>query len=446
MTDETVKSLAEEIQTPVERLVQQFADAGIKKTVSDSVSQKEKETLLAWLNRDKESTSQPEKLTLQRKVRSTLSVPGTGGKNKSVAIEVRKKRTYVNRDAVEKAQAAEQAQREAEEKARREAEEKAQREAQEKAQREAEEKAKREAEEAKKKAEEKAKREAEEAKREAAELAKREAAEKDKVKQNEKPKADKADQEKARRIAEQAELKRKTEEAQRRKAEEEARIAAEKARRLAEENAEKWTSDTPSETEGADYHVTTSRYARDAEDESDAEVEGGRGRGRAAKAPRPKKNNRHSEKADREEARAAGRSNKKGKGRKNSTLQQGFNKPAAAVNRDVVIGETISVADLANKMAVKGSEVIKTMMKMGAMATINQVLDQETAQLVAEEMGHKVILRRENELEEQVMNDRDTSDEMAVSRAPVVTIMGHVDHGKTSLLDYIRSTKVASGE
>ncbi|HEK2854396.1 TPA: translation initiation factor IF-2 [Proteus mirabilis] len=444
MTDETVKSLAEEIQTPVERLVQQFADAGIKKTVSDSVSQKEKETLLAWLNRDKESTSQPEKLTLQRKVRSTLSVPGTGGKNKSVAIEVRKKRTYVNRDAVEKAQAAEQAQREAEEKARREAEEKAQREAQEKAQREAEEKAKREAEEAKKKAEEKAKREAEEAKREAAELAKREAAEKDKVKQNEKPKADKADQEKARRIAEQAELKRKTEEAQRRKAEEEARIAAEKARRLAEENAEKWTSDTSSETEGTDYHVTTSRYARDAEDESDAEVEGGRGR--AAKAPRPKKNNRHSEKADREEARAAGRSNKKGKGRKNSTLQQGFNKPAAAVNRDVVIGETISVADLANKMAVKGSEVIKTMMKMGAMATINQVLDQETAQLVAEEMGHKVILRRENELEEQVMNDRDTSDEMAVSRAPVVTIMGHVDHGKTSLLDYIRSTKVASGE
>lgn len=446
MTDETVKSLAEEIQTPVERLVQQFADAGIKKTVSDSVSQKEKETLLAWLNRDKESTSQPEKLTLQRKVRSTLSVPGTGGKNKSVAIEVRKKRTYVNRDAVEKAQAAEQAQREAEEKARREAEEKAQREAQEKAQREAEEKAKREAEEAKKKAEEKAKREAEEAKREAAELAKREAAEKDKVKQNEKPKADKADQEKARRIAEQAELKRKTEEAQRRKAEEEARIAAEKARRLAEENAEKWTSDTSSETEGTDYHVTTSRYARDAEDESDAEVEGGRGRGRAAKAPRPKKNNRHSEKADREEARAAGRSNKKGKGRKNSTLQQGFNKPAAAVNCDVVIGETISVADLANKMAVKGSEVIKTMMKMGAMATINQVLDQETAQLVAEEMGHKVILRRENELEEQVMNDRDTSDEMAVSRAPVVTIMGHVDHGKTSLLDYIRSTKVASGE
>nr|CAA05709.1 initiation factor IF2-beta [Proteus vulgaris] len=266
------------------------------------------------------------------------------------------------------------------------------------------------------------------------------------MKQNDKPKADVADQDKARRNAELAELKRKTEEAQRLKVEEETRAAAEKARRLAEENAEKWTAEPKApETESADYHVTTSRYARDAEDESDAEVEGDRRRGRTAKAPRAKKNNRHSEKADREEARAAGRSNKKGK-RKSSTLQQGFHKPAVAVNRDVIIGETISVAELANKMAVKGSEVIKTMMKMGAMATINQVLDQETAQLVAEEMGHKVILRRENELEEQVMNDRDTGEESEVSRAPVVTIMGHVDHGKTSLLDYIRSTKVASGE
>ncbi|MBE0510419.1 MAG: translation initiation factor IF-2 [Chromatiales bacterium] len=128
-----------------------------------------------------------------------------------------------------------------------------------------------------------------------------------------------------------------------------------------------------------------------------------------------------------------------------SPVKHGFEKPTAPIIHEVSIPETITVGELAAKMSVKAADLIKAMMKMGTMANINQVLDQETASIVVEEMGHTPLLLKENALEEELMMSS-AADGDELPRAPVVTIMGHVDHGKTSLLDYIRRSRVASGE
>lgn len=256
------------------------------------------------------------------------------------------------------------------------------------------------------------------------------------------------------------------EEEARKKSEEEARKAAEQAKIDAEKEAarkkEEESKAKAAEEQAKAEAEEAARKKAEADELMRQELEKARASAQAVEEAPPKSEKKPEKKGKRREDKStrygreelhvsgnkSGRRKKKQKSRQvavSSSQEHGFEMPTAPVVREVSIPESITVAELAQKMSVKAGEVIKVLMTMGSMVTINQVLDQETATIVVEEMGHKVKLISDDIIEEELITVEEP-DAPLVARAPVVTIMGHVDHGKTSLLDYIRSTRVASGE
>ena len=448
MAADNVEKFAAELKLPVETLLDQLRSAGVNKSSGeDALSETDKEQLLTSLRKAHGSDEAPrKKITLTKRQTTEIRQADGSGKSRTIQVEVRKKRVFVKREAGEaEAVAAEPAAPVVteEELAQREAESRRQSDLL--ARQEAELKEKQERLEREREREAQALREAEEAAR-AAEAS---AASQSGAESRETAEQASQVQERARKAAEDAA---KTVQARRAVEDEVAAInklmtAARTGKLAATAKAAEKPAETPASTT---LHKPAAKKTDEAERPKEKKTEKQLKASQLSSTWQDENAKKRAIKTRGDLTGGAGgwRGGPKSRSKQNHADASAFVPPVEPQVREVHIPETITVADLAHKMSVKGAEVVKTLMQMGQMVTINQVLDQETAMIVVEEMGHKAFAAKLDDPEaflEETEAEK-IAQASAVTRPPVVTIMGHVDHGKTSLLDYIRRAKVAAGE
>ncbi|MCH9671079.1 MAG: translation initiation factor IF-2 [Gammaproteobacteria bacterium] len=419
MAEVSIRELAESVGTPVDRLLVQLNEAGLpQRSEADPINDDDKAKLLAFLKgrTDKPAAAAPaqapeapaatstrRKLAIKRrgagadgKVQSTTAI----GRKKTVTVEVKKRRT-LSRTATETESEAPSPEVDVDVEAQMEA-----------------------------------------TKRDLHEEAKRRKVDLDDRLRTEQE------------AREREEEKRREEEAERKAAEAEAaaRAAEAEAKRAAEAAAAPPAESAPAPVEAAAVPPVVPVPPAVVPPVDAATAKPRRAPERPAGGAEPGRRSGGGKRGGRSEIqspqdRSAGRRKRTRRGgARGAPAQHAFEKPTAPIIREVDLPETMTVGELAQKMSVKAGEVIKHMMQLGTMVTINQVIDQDTATIVVEEMGHVAKPINENALEDAVLQHTEEVAGDLVSRAPVVTIMGHVDHGKTSLLDYIRTAKVAAGE